>query len=215
VHLLFPAETVHNLIASYGYFGVGLLIFLECVGLPLPGEATLIGAAVYAGTTHRLDIWLVVTIAAGAAILGGNIGYWIGQKFGMPLLQRFGKHIGLNQQRLALGQYLFQRHGGKIVFFGRFVAFLRVFAALLAGVNNYRWEAFFLYNAASAIVWASLFGFCGYAFGSSVHKVARPLGIAGFLVAVIAIGVSVLLARRHEQRLMEEAARSMSKSPPG
>ena len=114
---------------------------------------------------------------------------------------------------MALGQYLFRKHGGKIVFFGRFVAFLRVFAALLAGMNNYRWDAFFFYNAAGAIVWASLFGFSSYAFGNIVHKVARPLGIAGLVVAIVGIGLSVLIARRHEHRLMEEAAKSMPKSP--
>ena len=92
-------------------------------------------------------------------IVGSNFGYWIGRRYGLPLLQRFGARIGLDQGRIALGQYLFREHGGKIVFFGRFVAFLRVFAALLAGVNNYRWDAFLFYNAAGAIVWASLFGF--------------------------------------------------------
>jgi len=213
VHLLFPHETIYQLIASYGYFGVGLLIFLECIGLPLPGEATLIAAAVYAGTTHGLDIWLVVAVAAAAAIVGSSIGYWIGRRYGLPLLQRFGARIGLNQARVALGQYLFREHGGKIVFFGRFVAFLRVFAALLAGVNNYRWDAFLFYNAMGAIVWASLFGFSSYAFGNIVHKVARPLGIAGLVVAVVGLGLSVLIARRHEQRLMDEAAKSMPKSP--
>jgi membrane protein DedA with SNARE-associated domain len=213
VHLLFPAETIHHLIASYGYFGLGLLILLECVGLPLPGEATLIAAAVYAGTTHNLQIWLVVAIAAGAASVGGAAGYWIGRKFGLPLLQRFGPRIGLDQTRVSLGQYLFREHGGKIIFFGRFVAFLRVFAALLAGANNYRQDAFLFYNTTSAIVWASVFGFSSYEFGNIVHKVARPIGIAGFIVAIVGLGLSVFLARRHEHRLMAQAAEAMRKSP--
>ena len=213
VHFLFPAHTAHHLIASYGYVGLGLLILLECVGLPLPGEATLIAAAIYAGTTHSLNIWFVVAIAAGAASVGGGVGYWIGQRFGMPLLQRFGSRIGLTETRLMVGQYLFQKHGGKIVFFGRFVAFLRVFAALLAGVNNYRRDAFLFYNTSSALVWASLFGFSSYEFGNIVHKVARPVGIAGLVVAIIGLGLSIVIAKRHEHRLTRQATEAMRKSP--
>lgn len=209
MHFLFSAETIHHFLASYGYFGLGLLILLESTGVPLPGEATLIAAAVYAGSTQRLDIWLVVAVAAGAATLGANFGYLVGRRYGLPLLQRFGARIGMNPARVALGQYLFREHGGKIVFFGRFVAFLRVFAALLAGVNNYRWDAFLFYSAAGAAAWASLFGFCAYAFGNVVHKVARPLGIAGLVIAILVIGLSILVARRHEQRLILEAAKSM------
>lgn len=213
MHFLFPAQTVHHLVASYGYFGLGLLVLLECIGLPLPGEATLIAAAVYAGTTHNLDIWLVVVIAAGAASLGGGVGYWIGRRFGLPLLQRFGARIGLNEARVALGQYLFRKHGGKIIFFGRFVAFLRVFAPLLAGINNYRKDAFFFFNTSAAVVWASIFGFSSYEFGHIVHKVARPIGIAGFVLAIIGLGLSFLIARRHEHRLMRQAAEAMRNSP--
>lgn len=213
MHFLFPPHTIHQLIASYGYFALGFLILFESVGLPLPGEATLIAAAVYAGTTHGLDIRLVVAVAAGAVAVGGAGGYWIGRTFGLPLLQRFGARIGLSEARIALGQYLFREHGGKIIFVGRFIAFLRVFAALLAGVNNYRWKAFVVYNTGSAAIWACLYGFSSYAFGNIVHRVTRPLGIAGLVVGVLVVIVAGLLARRHEHRLMEHAAKSMRKNP--
>ena len=211
MHFLFPAETVHHLIVGYGYLGLGVLIFLECVGVPLPGEASLIAAAVYAGTVHGLDIWLVIAVAAGAAALGGLAGYCIVRLYGLPLIERFGPRIGLTPARVTLGRYLFQEHGGKIIFFGRFVAFLRVFAALLAGINNYRLDAYLLYNTAGALAWASIFGFAGYEFGNVVHKVARPVGIAGFLVAAVAIGFSIVLVRRHEHRLTQQAAEAMRK----
>lgn len=213
MHFLLPAQTVQHLIANYGYFGLGLLVLLECIGLPLPGEAALIAAAVYAGTTHNLNIWLIVGIAVTAASLGGGVGYWIGQRYGLPLLQRFGPRVGLDEKRVTLGQYLFREHGGKIIFFGRFIAFLRVFAPLLAGINNYRKDGFLFFNTAAAVVWASLFGFSSYEFGNIVHRVARPVGIAGFVLAIVAVGLSIFLARRHEHRLMQRAAQEMRDSP--
>ncbi len=131
---------------------------------------------------------------------------------GCLLIERFGPRIGLTPARVTLGRYLFQEHGGKIIFFGRFVAFLRVFAALLAGINNYRRDAFLLYNTAGALAWASLFGFAGYEFGNVVHRVARPVGIAGFLVAAVGIGFAFFVVRRHEHRLTQQAAEAMRKN---
>jgi membrane protein DedA with SNARE-associated domain len=119
-----------HLIAPYGYWTVGGIIALESMGLPLPGEATLVAAAVYAATTHHLNIWLVIAAAATGAIVGDNIGYWIGREIGYPLLLRYGHYVYLTEARIKLGQYLFFRHGGKIVFFGRFVAVLRALAAI-------------------------------------------------------------------------------------
>jgi membrane protein DedA with SNARE-associated domain len=105
-------------------------------GLPLPGEAMLIAAAIYAGKSGGLDIAEVIAAAAAGAIVGDNIGYWIGREIGFRIHVRYGRYVGLTEQRIKLGQYLFMQHGGKIVFFGRFVALLRVLAALLAGVNR-------------------------------------------------------------------------------
>lgn len=121
-----------------------------CRALPLPGEATLIAAAVYAGKTHHLNIWGVIAAGAAGAILGDNIGFWVGREIGYRLLLRYGHYVYLTDARIKLGQYLFLRHGGKIVFFGRFVAMLRAFTALLAGANNMSWPRFLLFNAAGS-----------------------------------------------------------------
>ncbi|MGB8842896.1 MAG: DedA family protein [Aliidongia sp.] len=110
----------------------------ESIGLPLPGETALVATALYAGSTHQFGIFPVIGVAASAAIVGDNIGYLLGRSVGRRLIVRYGRYVYLTETRLKLGQYLFQRHGGKIVFFGRFVAFLRTFAALLAGVNRMR-----------------------------------------------------------------------------
>jgi membrane protein DedA with SNARE-associated domain len=130
-------------IAAYGYWAVLVLVGLESMGLPLPGETALISAAVYAGTSHELNIIGVVAAAAAGAVIGDNIGYEIGRLMGFPILRRYGPRIGLDERRLRLGQYLFRRYGGAIVFFGRFAALLRTFAALLAGTNRMPWPRFF------------------------------------------------------------------------
>jgi membrane protein DedA with SNARE-associated domain len=121
------------------------------MGVPVPGEALLISAALYAGSTQNLTISSVVMVAAVAATAGGMFGYLIGRSVGLPLLVRNGRHIGLDERRLKVGQYLFLRHGGKIVSFGRFVDILRMFAGLLAGVNRMNWPYFLLMNALGAI----------------------------------------------------------------
>ena len=106
-----------HLIHEYGLVAVAAIIGLECLGLPVPGETALLGAAIYAGTKHDFNINAVIAAAAVAAITGRTIGYVIGHKFGSWLLLRYGRYLGLTTGRIKLGQYLFLRYGGKIVFF--------------------------------------------------------------------------------------------------
>ncbi|HUZ66430.1 MAG TPA: DedA family protein [Beijerinckiaceae bacterium] len=193
------------LISSYGYWLVFLVVAMESTGIPLPGETMLISAAIYAGQTHQLNIFLIVACAATAAILGDNCGYWIGREAGMPLLRRYGHYVGLDQNRLRLGQYVFMRHGGKIVFFGRFIAVLRALAAVLAGANGFAWPRFLLFNAAGGIGWAALFGFGGYAFGRAIHRIAGPLGLGLLVIALAAIAFGWVFMRRHEAELQARA----------
>jgi membrane protein DedA with SNARE-associated domain len=194
-----------TLIAKYGSFAVAGVVCLESMGLPLPGEAMLIAAAIYAGKTGGLSIAEVIAAASVGAIVGDNIGYWIGREIGFRLLVRYGHYIGLTETRIKLGQYLFMQHGGKIVFFGRFVALLRVLAALLAGVNRMSWPRFFLANAAGAILWATVFGAGAYILGENIEHLTRPaaatLGVAGLILIV----AWVWFLRRHEKELQAEA----------
>src|SRR4029077_532288 len=136
----------------------------------------LVTAALYAGATHRIDIASVVLVAAAGAIIGDNIGYLVGRSIGVRLLARHGRYVRLDEARLKVGQYLFLRHGGKIVFFGRFVAFLRAFAALLAGINRMPWPHFLLMNALGGICWATLFAGGAYLFGAEMKRLAGPVG---------------------------------------
>ncbi len=111
--------------------------------------------------------------------------------------------------RLTLGQYLFAKHGGKIIFIGRFVALLRVFAALLAGVNNYPWRAFLVYNAAGGLTWALGMGIAAFWFGDAVQNVAGPLGMVALGIALFGIFAAILFIRRQE-RVMEERLQTLA-----
>src|ERR1700742_1575916 len=123
---------ITHLVQSYGYYAVFTLIALESLGIPLPGETAMITAALYAGTTHQLNLIVLAAVAAAGAVVGDNAGYWLGRTGGYRLAERFGRFVRLDQAKLDLGRYLFARHGVKVVFFGRFIAVLRTFAAFFA-----------------------------------------------------------------------------------
>lgn len=209
MHPFDPAQ-ISTLLATYGYGLVLATVALESAGVPLPGETVLVGAAVYAGTTHQMAIAGVIAAAAAGAILGDNVGFWVGREAGPPILSRFGDVVGLDERRRKLGEYLFWRYGGAIVFFGRFVAFLRAFAALLAGVNRLDPLRFFACNAAGGIAWATIFGLGGYALGASFHRIAGPFGVAMLALALIALALGWRFYRHHEERLLDEAERAMA-----
>jgi membrane protein DedA with SNARE-associated domain len=195
---------LHDFIATYGYAAIFIIVALESAGVPMPGETALVTAAIFAGQ-GVLDIKWVIASAALAAVLGDNAGYWVGREFGFPLVVKYGRYIRLDEPRLKLGQYLFQRHGGKIVFFGRFVAVLRAFAALLAGINRLAWPRFFLFNALGGVIWASIFGVGGYLLGHAFEHYAKPVGIAALICAVIGAVVASRFIAHHERRLLAEA----------
>src|ERR687885_2503864 len=166
-------------IAAYGYLAVFAFICIESLGIPLPGETALITAAIYAGTSSgNLSIAFVITAAVAGAIIGDNIGFGIGYWGGYRLLVRYGKYVRLDQAKIKVGRYLFYRHGGKVVFFGRFVSVLRTYAAFLAGVNRMQWWRFLVYNASGGIVWATLYGTGTYYLGREIERVGKPVGIA-------------------------------------
>src|SRR5271154_3947714 len=194
-------DTVQHLIAHYGYAAIFLVVMMESTGIPMPGETILISAAALAGTKHALDIRGVIAAAAGGAILGDNIGFWVGREFGERLLEKWGDLIGLDARKRILGRYLFARYGGSIVFFGRFVALLRAFAAVLAGANNLAPWRFFVFNALGAIVWATIFGLGGYLLGASIHRIAGPVGWLMLIVAVLAAVLVWRYFKHHEERL--------------
>ena len=197
--------TTHQLVAllhAYGTTVLGIVVALECLGLPVPGESLLIAAAIYAGTTQELNILLVFAAAAGGAILGQIAGYWIGVGVGYRLLHRYGYRIGLNTRRLAYGRALFRKHGVKVVIAARFIVLLRTIAALLAGANRMSWMRFMAANVVGSAAWAAIYGFGAYALGHQAKHLAAPAAIGLSVLVLIGVVISVVVARRHERRVL-------------
>jgi len=196
---------INHLVQSYGYYAVFALIALESTGIPLPGESALITAALYAGTTHHLNVVVLAVVAASAAVTGDNAGYWIGRTGGLRLAERYGRYVRLDRVKLNVGRYLFTRHGVKVVFFGRFVAVLRTFAAFFAGVGKMPWPAFLAANTAGGLVWAGFYTFGAYALGNAATSVGSTITIIGYGVASAATIASILMVRRSLRRLEQRA----------
>jgi membrane protein DedA with SNARE-associated domain len=196
-----------DLIATHGYWIVAGIVALESMGIPAPGETVLVTAAIFAGTTHRLSIGMVIVAAAIGAIVGDNIGYALGRRYGYRLLVRYGPAVRVEADRVKIGQLLFARHGGAVVFFGRFVAILRTLSALLAGINGMDWRRFLFFNAAGGIVWAATFGVAAYVLGERLERMRSSFVIVTLAIAAVVIVAGTWWARRHEEQLRAEAER--------
>jgi membrane protein DedA with SNARE-associated domain len=196
---------VSHLISANGYWALFLLVAAESLGVPLPGETALIIAGTYAGTSHHLNPWLIFVIASAAAIIGDNIGYWIGDKGGYALARRHGRKVRLDERKLKIARYLFDRYGGKVVFFGRFVSILRTYAAFLAGTSKMRWRRFLPANAAGGIVWAGVYTLASYLAGAALQRASSTITWVLAGATVVAIVCVVLVLRRQASRLAARA----------
>lgn len=196
---------VTHLVLTYGYLAVFGLVTAEYVGVPVPGETALIVAAAYAGHTHRLSVWVIFVLAMVAAILGDYIGYLAGLKGGYRLLLRWGPVIRLDHAKIKVGWYVFDRHGGKVVFISRFVTVLRTYAAFLAGTNRMRLGRFSLFNVAGGVAWAAIYTFVSYSAGQLLARLSTVITIIGLAVAVGVVIAVTLVMRRGTARLSARA----------
>jgi membrane protein DedA with SNARE-associated domain len=194
-----------HLIHEYGLVAVAAIIGMECLGLPVPGETALLAAAIYAGTKHDLNINAVIITAAAAAMAGRMIGYVIGHRFGSWLLLRYGHYAGLSAGRIKLGQYLFLRYGGKIVFFAQFIPVLRTLAGPFAGANLMPWRNFMFANAVSSAVWAVSYGYAAYWLGGEFERLQGRMVVPLMLGVAIALIAGGLFVRQREAQLIIEA----------
>jgi membrane-associated protein len=180
------------------------LIGLESMGVPSPGETALVLAAVLA-SQGKLQIELVIAIGAASAIVGDNIGYWIGRTAGRRLLTSPRGPLHKRRTRLiAYGDRFFARHGAKAVFLGRWVALVRVTAAWMAGMNHMPFRVFFFWNALGGITWAIAVGMLGYLAGNGAAHAIERFGVIAF-VAIFAITVLAFVwFQRRERRELDE-----------
>lgn len=196
---------VDHLISTYGYLAVFLFVGIESLGIPLPGETALISAGIYAGHTHKLSVWVIWLVAVAGAVIGDNIGWLIGDKGGYRLVRRYGPKIHIDEAKMKVGRYAFDRHGGKVVFFGRFVSVLRTYAAFLAGTNKMQWRRFLVANAAGGIIWAAIYTFGSYGAGNTLRNVSGTINYALIGCAVVALVTVFLLVRRKTNQLVAVA----------
>ncbi len=195
-----------HLLIQHGLVLLFALVAVESAGVPLPGETALITAAVLATPHyhHYSLVWVIVVAAAGA-IFGDNVGYWIGRTGGRALLERWEPVARYTRRTLPPAERFFRRHGGKTVFIGRFVAFLRVTAAWLAGISHMPWWRFAAWNAAGGIVWATLVGLLAYEFGKAAADAVGRYGLYGVGVIVVLLALGYVGLRLWRNRLAESA----------
>jgi membrane protein DedA with SNARE-associated domain len=204
------SDVLISLIPIYGPWIIFGIVAFESAGVPLPGETIVVAAALLAATTGQIDIVVVVLAAAAGAIVGDGIGYLIGRRLGSPFLRRYGRYVRLDEDRLLIGRYLFYRYGSAVVFFGRFIAVLRVFAALLAGANSMPAGRFFFFNITGGICWACLFGFGAYALGAKIYTISGTLSVISLVLFVAAAYVLSIFIRRNEITLRRRAELALS-----
>jgi membrane protein DedA with SNARE-associated domain len=203
------SDALISLIPIYGPWIILGVVAIESAGVPLPGETILVASALLSAATGEINIIAVVLAAAAGAIVGDGVGYVIGRRLGLPFLRRYGRHIRLDDDRLLIGRYLFFQYGNAVVFFGRFIAVLRMFAALLAGANGMPAARFFFFNITGGVCWACLFGFGAYAVGGEIYKISGALSVislglfiaAGYLLSIFIRRNEVALRRRAEVAL--------------
>jgi membrane protein DedA with SNARE-associated domain len=172
--------------SRFAYLLLGLLVGGESAGIPLPGETALITGAVLA-SQDKLSLPIVIGVAALAAIVGDNIGFYLGRHGARRLLSRPGRFEERRQAFLRRGEAFFQRHGGKTVFFGRWLPFLRVTAAWLAGAHHMSWPRFLAWNAAGGILWAVTVGVFANLAGNLAVRILHDAGYA--VLALVALGL--------------------------
>ena len=185
------AEQILHLISQYGYLFVLFGVMLESAGIPLPGETILLasGVLVQQGT---FDLKYVLIFGILGAIAGDQIGYWTGRKGGRPFVLRWGQYVRITPERLGRAENFFARHGGKAVFLARFVAGLRVFGALTAGMSRMNWRTFTFYNVLGGMTWATAATLAGYLLGGSLGLIEQWVGRASLLLAATLVFVAIL-----------------------
>jgi membrane protein DedA with SNARE-associated domain len=194
---------VTQLLLDYGLVLLFVLVAVESAGVPIPGETALIAAAVLANPQHhRYSLVSVIVIAAAAAIVGDNIGYTLGRHGGRRLINRWGFVRRYAERALPPSERFFEKHGAKTVFFGRFIAVLRVTAAWLAGLSHMKWWRFFAWNAAGGIIWATGVSLLAYWAGKAVAEAVNTYGLYAVIVLLVLGVLGVFGVRAWRKRVL-------------
>jgi len=188
---------------SLGYL-LPAIIGLESMGIPSPGETALVAAAVLA-SQGKLEIWLVILIGVCSAIVGDNLGYLLGRRFGRNVFTAPGPFMHHRIRAIKAGDGFFKRHGPKAVFIGRWIALVRFATAWLAGINRMPFKQFFFWNALGGITWGVTYGLVGYYGGQAAAHVLAEAGIVGFVVLLVLPLVIYVIVKRRERHMAERS----------
>ena len=198
-----PLAAILGVSNSLGYL-LPAIIGLESMGIPSPGETALVAAAVLA-SQGKLEIWLVILIGVTSAILGDNIGYVLGRRYGRGVFTAPGPFMHHRVRAIRVGDKFFDRHGPKAVFVGRWIALVRFATAWLAGINRMRFKLFFFWNALGGISWGVTYGLVGYFGGKAAANVLAEAGIVGLVLLIVGPGVVYVIIKRRERRVAERS----------
>ncbi|MDQ6919398.1 MAG: DedA family protein [Candidatus Dormibacteraeota bacterium] len=189
---------VRSIAETIGYPAAALGILIESTGIPFPGELTLVAVAAYAGAGH-LNIVAVIFLAAAGAVVGGDVGYYIGRKGGRPFIEKLLSIFRLEVGHLAQAEMFFAHHGDKTILVGRFILGLRSWASVFAGVAHMPFGRFQLYSVLGAVPWAITWGLVGYLLGNNwplITTVMKTMGYGGLAVLVVGVVTFLVLRRR-------------------
>jgi membrane protein DedA with SNARE-associated domain len=201
---------IRHTLAQWGYWAVLAGLLCENAGLPLPGETILMFASFLAHKSVGLQIGWVIVTGTGAAIIGDNIGYWLGQKLGRRLIRWMKKIFHLDDQDIGAARDMFRRHGGATVFWARYIFGLRTIAGPLAGVLGMDWKQFVIFNALGAATWVTVMAMVGYAFANQFATLLDYFEKASWTIAAGLFALGYWLwhrqKKRYEQRLRGKRA---------
>ena len=194
---------IFGISSQLGYL-LPAIIGLESMGIPSPGETALVLAAILA-SQGKLQIWLVILIGVASAIVGDNLGYLLGRRFGREVFVAPGPLHAHRVRAIAAGDRFFERHGPKAVFLARWIALVRFAAAWLAGINRMRFREFFFWNALGGITWGITYGLAGYFGGHAAGKVLSRVGLVGAAILVAIVVFGYLYVKVRERRAVGRA----------
>jgi membrane protein DedA with SNARE-associated domain len=208
-------ETIQEIARQYGYWAVFLGIALENLGIPIPGETiTLVGG--FLAGSGELNYWIVLASAIAGAVLGASGGYWIGRLGGWALLLRVGRFFRITEEQLIDVKTQFSENAFRAVFFGRFVAFLRILASPMAGIIEMPFPQFMLYNLAGGTVWASVMVTLSFFLGRLIPLEQLISWMAKFAIVVLVLVIAWFTVPKWlESRKLKQSSVSDQPSTPG
>jgi len=182
-------DEFYSLIENYGYLIVFLGVVLGTMGIPFPSAAILLASGVLVQQGY-LGLRGTIVFGVLGAIVGNQIGYWVGYQAGRPFVLKWGRYVKLTPERLEWVERLFARHGGNAVFAARFFSVSRILEALVAGTSRMHWGTFVFYSVLGGAVWATAVVLVGYFFGESWDSTQGWSGRAPRLI-ILLLGVAL------------------------